>query len=842
MYRIITLLLIFTVVVTNARQISQQEAWQVATEFFNKENVTKHCRTLHQAKKASSESEVQPYYVFNAPDNAGFVIVSGDDRACKILGYSDVGSFNFNNMPPQLSEILDRFSRKLNQLPTDQAQDPSWKAPQTRSNDGVLLKTANWGQGAPYNLDCPENCVTGCVTTAMAIIMKYYGWPHRGRGANINHDDPTRGEYSFDTEYDWDNALMDYSLYYETPEIYTDAQIDAVSKIMHDCATAIEAHFLPGGMTAADEHDCAYALRTFFYYDGNIGYCSPYEIDVNGDVALSYIKSELDQGRLLLMSGNSPQIGHAWVVDGYDSNGMLHINWGWDGGANGYFSYPIVGDYNASHIVYNVRPTEQWVEYSPWEILPSGNLNLDVVDVKRNTYFNAYCYHVTSSNNFHYPSMESVCIGTLAVALVDAEGNVKEILREMPINDWFNDRLKGSQYFTGLRVTVPMQDDDRIALLSKPTGYSDWLPFSTPPFVYTSRPVKGNEPKVADVRMNFIGERCGYKGYSCNTKNSYFQEKPMASGSYKIELELPKGKDKMWYAVKEQYPIGAIYARNPYWSPSVHIDLPYEIGSMTYNVQVFAFNDEDLMHDWTTVHLSTPGTLSSLLGEDERIRTCKLRVTGKMNTSDFDYIKNQMPLVKHLDIGDVSIVADKYNNFNDDYMPDFALERKRLDSIILPPNLKGIGLEALRENSFGEINLPASLEYIGLGAFWEGGDIDLMKVVCNNPVPPVIQAGQFGNEEHMFESTTYQRAVLWVPTGSKNDYLSQPYVWHNFVNVKEFTPAGVHDIQSVADGFIELFNLQGIKVYSGQASSIGSLPTGVYLYKEGDKTGKLILP
>lgn len=101
-----------------------------------------------------------------------------------------------------------------------------------------------------------------------------------------------------------------------------------------------------------------------------------------------------------------------------------------------------------------------------------------------------------------------------------------------------------------------------------------------------------------------------------------------------------------------------------------------------------------------------------------------------------------------------------FRNYNEDYIPDYALMRKRLDSIILPKSLKGIGLEALRANSFSKIELPASLEYLGLGAFYEEGDVDLMDVYCYNPVPPTIQGGQAGNEENMFQSSTYSRATL----------------------------------------------------------------------------------
>lgn len=835
---LLTLSLLVLVFTANARQITPDEARIAARDFFNNSEVV-HSRAPRSidvnAINAVQSDANAPYYIFNASDNNGFVIISGDDRTNKILGYSNRGNFDVANVPPQLSALLDRYSENLSALTTS-AVNTSWSSShRTASNNetGVLLETANWGQGAPYNLDCPENCITGCVATAMAIVMKYHGWPKRGRGSNYNPYEPERGEYSFDTDYDWDNAIMDYSHYYEAPESYTDTQIKAVSKIMHDCTTSIESIFLPGGMTSADDHDCAFALRNFFFYDGNIGHTYIKTIDTNSDNALSFIKSELDAGRPMIMAGD-PEVGyggHAWVIDGYDSNDMVHINWGWDGSGNGYYDYPIAMGYRTNKITYNIKPTDKWVEYSPWELPAEGSLNIDVVDVKQNEYFNAYSYLIDASNIFHHPEPEPICTGSLAIALTDANGNIKQILRELSIKEWYGDRLKGGSQFTGLRVTSPISETDRITLISKPKGYQDWIKFSNQPFAYTSRPVRGNTPKIANVNISFIGDKFNYTCQSVGTSGQYLQTKPMASGSFTISFEFPTGKEKMWLATND-LPIGAIYRQSQ--NAMVYIDLPYEHGDMNINVYAMAYNENDLIQDWTTVNVATPGTLKSELNEDKRIRTQKLRITGVINSEDFTFIRNEMPMVKHLDIRDVRIIADFYN-INDDYIPDGALSRKRLDSIILPLTLKGIGLEGLSENSFEKLELPATLEYLGLGAFWEGGDIDLMNIYCHNPIPPTIQSGQSGNEEHMFETNTYSRATLWLPKGSKDAYLSQPYVWHNFVNVKEFTPAGIDDVSAGVDSEnVEIYNMQGIKVYSGEIRKEYNLQSGVYLYKKGN--------
>ena len=54
-------------------------------------------RTAENAKIGPNSNT--PFYVFNAEGNAGFVIVSGDDRTKPILGYSVSGSFKEDALP-----------------------------------------------------------------------------------------------------------------------------------------------------------------------------------------------------------------------------------------------------------------------------------------------------------------------------------------------------------------------------------------------------------------------------------------------------------------------------------------------------------------------------------------------------------------------------------------------------------------------------------------------------------------------------------------------------------------------------------------------------------------------
>ena len=188
-FRVQSLLLISILCFTaSARTISSLEAQQIANEFFGEPKSSTAPLKIKGLNPA--QQEAQPFYIFNShtPDN-GFVIISGDDRAQRILGYSDSGSFDADNIPPQLADLLKQYAEQISSISSD-ATHPSWNTPASNNTkSGVLLKTADYGQDYPYNLATPkfdgEHAPTGCVATAMAIVMKYHNWPEKAEASII---------------------------------------------------------------------------------------------------------------------------------------------------------------------------------------------------------------------------------------------------------------------------------------------------------------------------------------------------------------------------------------------------------------------------------------------------------------------------------------------------------------------------------------------------------------------------------------------------------------------------------------------------------------------------------
>ncbi len=291
------------------------------------------------------------YYVYNIGENAGFVIVSADDRANAVLGYSDSGSFDINNIPDNFRKWLGYYTKELVYLSEKpesssdlvpqiiQGNEKTVKAPKT-ANAGVapLLGGIKWNQNSPYNDMCPllppantTRAVTGCIATAMAQIMKYYQWPVSGTGSNTYTTSTLGIPVSVDfsaTTYDWANMTDTYS------SSSTQAQKDAVATLMYHCGAGTNMDFNTESGTSINA--AAYALKNYFGYDTNIqlnhrDYYTRAEW-------IAMLKSEIDGSRPVLYSGSSQTAGHAFVCDGYDNDDFFHFNWGWGGLSNGFFA------------------------------------------------------------------------------------------------------------------------------------------------------------------------------------------------------------------------------------------------------------------------------------------------------------------------------------------------------------------------------------------------------------------------------------------------------------------------------------------------------------------------
>lgn len=331
-------------------------------------------------------------YVFDRPDSKGYLIVSGDDKAIPVLGYADNGSFDSEDMPPQLEWWLSEYAAQIETVsPKETSVQRAARAGKTAISP--LVKT-KWNQGTPYNNLCPAvgntKCPSGCVATAMAQVMKYYNYPAVGMG-RVTATIPTGGSGDgyinlAQKPFVWDNMLDAYSGY-----DYTNQQAEAVATLMQAVGYACKMNYSVNG-SGALSLNAAMSLSKNFKYNPYIQYLQRSYFSASEWDEIIY--NELAAGRPVMYGGQSTSVGHEFVCDGYDGNGYYHFNWGWGGMSDGYFILDALnpnsvgtgggegGGYNSGQdIIIGIQPASE--ELNPY-LTQYGNLTGSVSGSKLN--------------------------------------------------------------------------------------------------------------------------------------------------------------------------------------------------------------------------------------------------------------------------------------------------------------------------------------------------------------------------------------------------------------------------------------------------------------------------
>ena len=286
-----------------------------------------------------SNNGVATAYVFNLAE--GFVIVSADDCYHPIIGYSYEGHFDYDTAPDGMRYMLNELSNDIARCVHENIIATSkvaceWKNlersgqlhPEKSLPVVDVLVQQRWDQGSPYNMYVPNGYPTGCVATAMAQLMKYWEWPVTGTG---NHSYQWNGQtLSADfgaTTYDWDNMVDSYSSGTITPE-----QKEAVATLMWHCGVSVDMNYESDG-SGAFSVDVPIAINQYFSYSDHSTHIS--RIGFYDDW-IALLKSNIDQYIPIYYSGHSEEGGHAFICDGYDTDGLFHFNWGWGGSSNGF--------------------------------------------------------------------------------------------------------------------------------------------------------------------------------------------------------------------------------------------------------------------------------------------------------------------------------------------------------------------------------------------------------------------------------------------------------------------------------------------------------------------------
>lgn len=358
---------------------------------------------LVHAEASRAIHDAYDYYAFNVK-GGGFIIIAGEDRATQVLGYSDKGHLDFNHLPCNLQALLNCYKQEIEFLQTYKGQDlvPVPREIKSRGGVGPLIQTT-WAQRTPYNWQCPmyegEYCVVGCVATAMAQVMKFWQYPE-GSGslesystATLNLTVPELPATTFDYSLMLNSYCHRDSITGEIiQDTYTDAQVQEVAKLSRYCGQAAYMNYSPeaSGASVANMRNAmiAFGFDSVQYEERNYSsgwwpFFDPIDYTQQWE---DLLRAELDAGRPIIYIARDEHVntGHAFICDGYNSEGLFHFNLGWYGYSDGWYVssaihviYPngTVFDFDSHHeVVYGSRPPEGWQPPVP---LIKGDVNSD---------------------------------------------------------------------------------------------------------------------------------------------------------------------------------------------------------------------------------------------------------------------------------------------------------------------------------------------------------------------------------------------------------------------------------------------------------------------------------
>lgn len=683
-----------------AKRITQWQAQQQAYSFWGKQMPQK---ARAKSRTATTASRSDAYYVFNN-DAGGFVIIAGDDAVTPVLGYTSTGSFDAENLPDGLKDLLKSYERQIAALGDNYVANQT--ATRAAFTGEKLLKTAEWNQMAPFNKYTPNNYVTGCVATAGAIVMKHHGYPAKGTGSHSYTWNGQTLTANFGHTYDWASMPAKY-------DGTNDADFDGVARLMADLGVAVEMQYNKDG-SGAYIGNLVTALQKYYGYS-KLSHLMAIE-DVGAEAWNGRLREEIDANRPVLYAASDPaRGGHAFVIDGYKDE-SFSVNWGWGGYCDGFYKIgalnpesvgkPTGDKYNVGQsAVFGMQPSDGTEKVSGMGFLTNVGelqmLNMNITDVKKGQ--NGVIFSAPIGNTGDQPYT-----GEAAVALMNAKGEMREIVSSS--SQTFNNLSRGSYYpylSFSFVSTVDAEPGDYLAIVAKEKGSSEYIELYNQNFERLRLPATGYVPRTYEIRMK-VGEGATIKQAETwyNPSTNFYNGKPVIGAYYCYYLTLDAGIANCCVELNGEL-VNDINLGTDQPNSFRGIEPVYTLEVKTYR----NYQDKD-----TTINLMGAGTLKQALanGNPDYFVYRNIKVNGNIDKRDFDELASHY--FKSIDLSGAKVVA--YDGYKADMVPDYAFENNAyLEHFKMPAGVRELGFNAFKSTKLKEIDLPETIEEFGSNTF-----------------------------------------------------------------------------------------------------------------------------
>lgn len=753
-----------------AKRITQWQAQQQAYSFWGKQMPQK---AKAKSRTATTASPSDAYYVFNN-DAGGFVIIAGDDAVTPVLGYTSTGSFDAENLPDGLKDLLKSYERQIAALGDNYVANQT--ATRAAFTGEKLLKTAEWNQMAPFNKYTPNNYVTGCVATAGAIVMKHHGYPAKGTGSHSYTWNGKTLTANFGHDYDWASMPAKY-------DGTNDADFDGVARLMSDLGVAVEMQYAKSG-SGAYIGDMISALQTYFGYS-KLTYLASID-DMEAEAWNAKLRGEIDANRPILYSASDASAGgHSFIIDGYKDE-SFSVNWGWGGYCNGFYQIGALnpesngkpeGDkYNVGQsAVFGMEPSDGTEKISSLGFVKYGDylqeLNMNITDVKKGQKGVVLSAPVRNNGDQNF-------VGNLAVALINAKGEVREIIKSSITNITKTDGLKPGYFKSRLAFDIQSSMDaapgDYLAILANEEGSEEYIELYDPNFERMRLPATGYVPRTYEVRTK-LGEGAEF---IVNYPDYDYNGKPIIGSDYNYYLTVDADISKYFVILNGKLVDNLSTDRLMYFRG---LEPVYDLEVKTYR----DYQEKDLV-----VNLPEAGQLKSELAKEnpDYFVYRNIKVNGVIDKRDFDELASHY--FKSIDLSGAKVVA--YDGYKADMVPAFAFESNAsLESFKMPAGVKELGSNAFRLTKLKEIDLPETIKEFGRNTF--NACFYLTDVYMRHKEAPYwISWCVFANK-----SSRLYRTLHLYP-GSKAKYEAHQYTqnWIVYFDnvVEDLEPTGIHSV------------------------------------------------
>lgn len=756
-----------------AKRITQWQAQQQAYSFWGKQMPQK---AKAKSRTATTASPSDAYYVFNN-DAGGFVIIAGDDAVTPVLGYTSTGSFDAENLPDGLKDLLKSYERQIAALGDNYVANRT--ATRAAFTGEKLLKTAEWNQMAPFNKYTPNNYVTGCVATAGAIVMKHHGYPAKGTGSHSYTWNGKTISADFEHNYDW--ASM--------PAVYdgtNDAAFDGVARLMADLGVAVEMQYNKDG-SGAYIGNLITAMQKYYGYS-KLSHLMAIE-DVGAEAWNGRLREEIDANRPVLYSASSPSGGgHAFVIDGYKDE-SFSVNWGWGGYCDGFYQIgalnpesvgkPTGDKYNVGQsAVFGMQPSDGTEKVSGMGFLTNVGelqmLNMNITDVKKGQ--NGVIFSAPIGNTGDQPYT-----GEAAVALMNAKGEMREIVSSS--SQTFNNLSRGSYYpylSFSFVSTVDAEPGDYLAIVAKEKGSSEYIELYNQNFERLRLPATGYVPRTYEIRTK-VGEGATIKQAETwyNPSTNFYNGKPVIGAYYCYYLTLDAGIANCCVELNGEL-VNDINLGTDQPNSFRGIEPVYTLEVKTYR----NYQEKD-----TTINLMGAGTLKQALanGNPDYFVYRNIKVNGEIDKRDFDELASHY--FKSIDLSGAKVVA--YDGYKADMVPDYAFENNAyLEHFKMPAGVRELGFNAFKSTKLKEIDLPETIEEFGSNTF--NACFELKDVYMRHKEAP------YWINWCVFAAKGDITRTLHLYSGSKAKYEAHQYTqnWIVYFDnvVEDLEPTGIHSV------------------------------------------------